>query len=117
MKKNSLIGLFVHYDALKCEGQDPKTYCKGNTRIFGTGSVRRLWHVSVEVHYTIDGEEGTHIEKSSFIPSGRMLLGSELGLLVNADYTATVNRVVEELTAKGKAAEVVAVPVKITVRG
>lgn len=117
MKKNSLIGLSVHYDALGTEGKDPKAYCKGNTRIFGTGSVRRLWHVAVEVHYTIDGDDTVYIEKSSFIPQGRLLLGSELGVLVNADYTATVERVQAELTAQGKTGEVVAVPVKITVRG
>lgn len=116
-KKNALIGLSVHYDALGTDGKDPKAYCKGNTRIFGTGSVRRLWHVATEVHYKIDGDDTVYIEKSSFIPQGRLLLGSELGVLVNADYTATVERVQAELAAQGKEGEVVAVPVKITVRG
>ncbi len=116
-KRNALIGKSIHFDALKIEGKQAKEYCRGDTRIFGTGTTRRLWHVIIEVHYTVDGEEGTHIERTSFKPDGKLLLGSELGGIVNADYTATVERVQAELAARGKEGEVVAIPVKITVRG
>lgn len=124
-KRNSLIGKFVYFDAKKIEGLHQRQYLRGHTRMFGNGTTRRLWHVSYELHYKIDGEEvydkdGKLIPNKvieNFKPDGWLLLGSELGQIVNAHFSAAVEELEAELTRQGKEGEVVAIPVKITVRG
>jgi hypothetical protein len=124
--RNSLIGKSITFDAMKIEGKQPREYCRGDTRIFGTGTTRRLWHVIIEVNCSIDGEEQRDengkikpniIDRTSFKPDGKLLLGSELGAIVNANYTATVEQIESDLAAQGKTGEVLSIPVKITVRG
>ena len=92
MKRNSMVGMSAWYDAIEASTKDLKYCLKGNSRLFGVGAARRKWLVRVDIKFYEESNiESSQIISTSFKPTDKLYLGRELSMLVNTNFTETIN--------------------------